>query len=173
MKISEEDYKLLVGLVEFHFKFAEYVRESNSDMFYRAIDYAKTYTNSDGIQFDYWHENNPNFLQELLTSLRKLENSYKKLVNKVGGDEEKAKQIWMKKKKTNNEDLLGMKNYLANFIRHAKELNYEDFTLEDWANFVNICKYINDDDKFIEFAFKMISQSLGVDHQLTKELKND
>lgn len=172
MKISEEDYKLLVGLVEFHFKFAEYVRESNSDMFYRAIDYAKTYTNSDGVQFDYWHEDNPKFLEELLTSLSKLENSYKRLINKVG-DEEKAKQIWMKKKKTNNEDLLGMKNYLANFIRHARELNYDDFTLGDWANFVKICKYINNDDKFIEFAFTMISQSLGSDHQLTKELKND
>lgn len=172
MKISEKDYKLLVGLVEFHFKFAEYIRESNPDMFYRAIDYAKTYTNSDGVQFDYWHEDNPKFLEELLTSLYKLENSYKRLINKVG-DEEKAKQIWMKKKNTNAEDLLGMKNYLANFIRHARELNYDDFTLEDWANFVKICKYITNDEKFIEFAFGMISQSLGADHQLTKELKND
>lgn len=172
MKISEKDYKLLVGLVEFHFKFAEYIRESDSDMFYRAIDYAKTYTNSDGVQFDYWHEDNPKFLEELLTSLSKLENSYKRLINKVG-DEEKAKQIWMKKKNTNAEDLLGMKNYLANFIRHARELNYDNFTLEDWANFVKICKYITNDEKFIEFAFGMISKSLGADHQLTKELKND
>ena len=172
MKISEEDYKLLVGLVEFHFKFAEYIRESDADMFYRAIDYAKTYTNSDGVQFDYWHEDNPKFLEELLESLHKLENSFKRLLNKVG-DEEKAKQIWMKKKNTNPEDLLGMKNYLANFTRHAKELNYDDFTLEDWSNFVNICKYIDKDDKFIEFAFSVISQSLGVDHKLTKELKND
>lgn len=172
MKISEEDYKLLVGLVEFHFKFAEYIRESDADMFYRAIDYAKTYTNSDGVQFDYWHEDNPKFLEELLASLHKLENSFKRLLNKVG-DEEKAKQIWMKKKNTNPEDLLGMKNYLANFTRHAKELNYDDFTLEDWSNFVNICKYIDKDDKFIEFAFSVISQSLGVDHKLTKELKND
>lgn len=172
MKISEKDYNLLVALAEFHFKFSEYIRESDSDMFYRALDYAKTYTKSNGIAFDYWHEDNPRFLEELLASLHKLENSYNRLVNKVG-DEDKAKQIWMKKKNTNPEDLLGMKNYLTNFIRHAKELNYDDFTLEDWVNFVNICKYIDNDPKFIEFAITMISKSLGADHKLIKELKND
>lgn len=172
MKISEKDYNLLIALVEFHFKFSEYIRESDSNMFYRALDYAKTYTKSNGVAFDYWHEDNPKFLEELLASLYKLENSYKRLLNKIG-DEEKTKQIWMKRKNTNPEDVLGMKNYLANFIHHAKELNYDDFTLEDWANYVKICKYIDNDDKFIEFAFTMISRSLGSDHQLTKELKND
>lgn len=172
MKISENDYKLLVGLVEFHFKFAEYVRESNPDMFYRAIDYAKTYTNSDGIQFGYWHEDNPKFLEELYAALTKIENSFKRLVNKVG-DEEQAKEIWIKKKKTNKEDLLGMKNYTDNFIRHAKELDYDAFTTEDWSNFTNICKYIKNDPKFIEFAKAQIVRVLGSNSDFLKGFAND
>ena len=47
MKISKEDYLLLTAMVEFHFKFSEYVREQNEEMFYRAIDYAQTYTQSE------------------------------------------------------------------------------------------------------------------------------
>lgn len=172
MKISEKDYNLLVAMVEFHFKFSEYVRESDPDFFYRALDYAKTYTKSNGVEFDYWHEDNPRFLEELLASLHKIENSYRRLCDKVG-DEERAKQIWMKKKNTNSEDLLGMNNYIKNFIRHAKELNYDDFSLEDWVNYVKICKYVKDDDKFLDFAYAMLTKSLGVDHALAKELKNN
>lgn len=167
MKINKDDYLLLTGLAEFHFKFAEYVREADQEMFYRAIDYAKTYTNSDGVKFDYWHEENPRFLEELYATLTKIENSYKRLVNKVG-DEERAKEIWIKKKKTNKEDLLGMKNYISNFIRHAKELDYDSFTTEDWTNFVNICKYIKDDLKFIDFAKAQIVRVLGNDSDFLK-----
>jgi hypothetical protein len=173
MKISEKDYKLLVGLVEFHFKFAEYIRESNQEMFYRAIDYAKTYTNSDGVQFDYWHEDNAKFLQELSTVLLKAKTSFDRLVSKVGGDEDYAKEIWMKKKKTNKEDLLGMGNYLSNFIRHAKELDYDSFTSEDWMNYVNICKYIDNDPKFIEFAKAQVVRVLGSDSDFLKGFANE
>ena len=120
MKISEKDYKLLVAMVEFHFKFSEYVRENNSELFFRGIDYAKTYTNSSGIEFDYWHEDNPKFLQELSAILLKRETNFQRLVDKVG-DEKKAEEVWMKKKKTNKEDLLGMKNYLTNFIRQVQK----------------------------------------------------
>lgn len=170
MKISQDDYNLLVAMVEFHFKFSEYVRESDSGMFYRALDYAKTYTNSNGTQFDYWHDNNPKFLEELLEIFIKLENSFKRLVNKVG-DEDKAKQIWMKKKKTNPEDFFGIKKYLSNFIHHSRELHYEDFSLEDWENYVKICNYVTNDDKFIEFAYGTISQHLGCDHDITRQLR--
>jgi hypothetical protein len=172
MKISEKDYKLLVGLVEFHFKFAEYVRESNQEMFYRAIDYAKTYTAADGVEFDYWHEDNPKFLQELSTLLIKKEASFQRLMDKVG-DEEKATDIWMKKKNTNKEDVLGMKSYLSNFIRHARELDYDSFSLEDWANFANICKYIKDEPKFIEFAKAQIVRVLGSNSDFLKEFNSN
>jgi len=172
MKISDKDYKLLVGLVEFHFKFSEYIRESDQEMFYRAVDYAKTYTASNGIEFDYWHEDNAKFLEELLTILLKKEMNFKRLVDKVG-DEDKAANMWMKKKNTNKEDILGMKNYLSNFVRHAKELDYDSFTLEDWANFSNICKYIKDDPKFIEFAKAQIVRVLGSGSDFLKEFNTN
>jgi len=172
MKISEKDYKLLVAMVEFHFKFSEYVRENNSELFFRGIDYAKTYTSSSGIEFDYWHEDNKKFLEELHSILVKKEMNFKRLVDKVG-DEDQATEMWMKKKKTNKEDLLGMKNYLSNFMRHAKELDYDSFSLEDWANFVNICKYIKDDPKFIQFAKAQTIRVLGSENDFLKEFENE
>lgn len=76
------------------------------------------------------------------------------------------------KKKTSKEDVLGVKNYLANFSRHAKELNYELFDTEDWMNFVYIAKFVKEN-KFTEFAFSTIKRVLGDDHELLKELKGE
>lgn len=170
MKIPEKDYKLLVGLVEFHFKFSEYVRENDQELFFRAIDYAKTYAETEGVQFDYWHEDNSKFLGELYATLLKIEGSYNRLLDKVG-DEEKANEIWMKKKKTHKEDLLGMKNYISNFIRHARELDYDSFTQEDWHNYVKICLRIKDDPKFVDFAKDQIKRVLGSESDFLKEFK--
>lgn len=171
MKISEKDFLLLTSMVEFHFKFSEYIRETDRDLFYRAVDYAKTYAKNDnGIVFDYWHEDNKKFLDELLRTLVKTESSFNRLVNKVGNEDE-AKEIWMKKKKTQKDDLLGMKNYLANFIHHARSLSYENFDTTDWSNFVKVCKYITDDPKFIEFAIEQIKKNLGDTSDFLKEFK--
>ena len=80
MKIPKKDYTLLVGIAEFHFKFAEYVRESDSAMFFRAIDYARTYTKVDGLTFDYWHEDNKKFLlpttQYVKDNIKELKENY-------------------------------------------------------------------------------------------------
>ena len=172
MKISENDYKLLVGVAEFHFKFSEYIKEYDKELFFRAVDYAKTFASKDGIEFDYWHEDNPKFLEELNTILEKKIASFKRLVSKVGNEKE-AEKIWMKKKGTNREDVLGMNNYLMNFIQHARELKYDDFSDEDWTNFVNICKYIKNDPKFIEFAISQTIRVLGENNIHSKELKSE
>jgi hypothetical protein len=171
MKISESDFLLLTGLAEFHFKFAEYVREADNDLFYRAIDYAKTYTQVDGMKFDYWHEDPKKFLKEMNEVFVKIQQKFDRLVSKVG-DSEEAKKIWMKKKKTSNDDVLGMKNYLDNFKHHSKSLNFDHFDMADWENFVNICKHIDNDAKFIEFAVGQIKRVLGSDSDLVKGLSN-
>ena len=167
MKIPQEDYNLLVGVAEFHFKFAEYIRETDQNMFYRAIDYARTYTKANGLSFDYWHEDNKKFLMELSNMLLKIQNSYEKCLNKFQ-DEQKAKTMWMKKKKTTIEDILGVKNYTQNFIHHSKELEYESFDEEDWRNFSSICSFI-EDEKFKTFALNQVKKYLGEEHIIVKE----
>ena len=169
MKISKQDFLLLTAIAEFHFKFSEYVRENNEEMFFRAIDYAQTFTNVEGVKFDYWHENNKAFLHELSSLLRKKKDAYDKFIAKMGED---GIDAWVTKKKTSKEDVLGVKNYLANFSRHAKELNYELFDTEDWMNFVYIAKFVKEN-KFTEFAFSTIKRVLGDDHELLKELKGE
>jgi len=171
MKISKDDFLLLTGMVEFHFKFSEYIRENNEELFFRAVDYAQTFTKSEGVAFEYWHEDNKRFLDELHAILRKKQVTFNRLVDKVG-DKEEATKIWTTKKKTSSEDPLGMKNYLSNFTRHARELDYDAFDMQDWINFTNITKYVKNDTKFIDFAIAQITRVLGSDCDLIKELNN-
>lgn len=171
MKISKDDFLLLNAVAEFHMKFSEYVREHNSDLFFRAVDYAKTYTDVQGMKFDYWHDDNKKFLSELITILDNKTFSFDKFVAKVG-DIENAKESWMKKKKTTNDDILGMKNYLDNFKRHANELDYDSFDVDDWKNFVNICKYIKDDQMFTEKVLKLLIKYFGESSEMYKEMVN-
>lgn len=166
MNISKKDYALLTGIVEFHFKFCEYIRETDENLFFRAIDYARTYTKVNGVVFDYWHEDNKKFLKELYDVLLKVENRYQKYVAKFG--EEKAKEEWMRRKKTNKEDFYGTKNYLSNFVRHSKELDYSTFDQDDWANFCGICRKITDE-KFKKFALDVLTKYLGSDNELVKD----
>jgi hypothetical protein len=168
MNISKEDFLLLTGLAEFHFKFSEYVKEQDKEMFYRAIDYAKTFTESEGMKFDYWHENNKRFLEELCEIIIKKQNSYNKFTQTFDDDDE-AEVQWMKKKKTSKEDPLGMKSYLENFVRHSRELDYDSFDTNDWENFIKICKCITDDPKFIEFATNQVKRVLGETSDFLKE----
>lgn len=170
MKIPDKDYSLLLGIAEFHFKFAEYVRESDPTMFYRAIDYARSYTKVDGVSFDYWHDDNKKFLQELSDLLLKIQNSYEKCLRKFQ-DETIANEKWMKKKKTTTEDILGIKNYIQNFIHHSKELEYDTFDEEDWRNFSSICSFATDD-KFKTFALQQLKKYLGEEHVIVKEFPN-
>jgi hypothetical protein len=172
MKISEKDFALLTSMVEFHFKFSEYIRETDKDLFYRAVDYAKTFAAKDGIQFNYWHEDNKKFLDQLHKIIIKTKTRFNRLLDRVG-DEEKAKDLWMKKKNTNKDDVLGMNNYLANFKHHARELDYDSFDLTDWVNFANICKHVVDDDKFIEYAKSQVIRVLGPDSDILKEFNHD
>ena len=171
MNISKKDFALLTGMVEFHFKFAEYIRENvDNELFYRAIDYAKTYAKVDGMEFNYWHEDNEKFLDELLHLLEKRTKHFARLVEKVGKEE--AENMYIRRKKTTREDPLGLKNYLENFIRHARELDYEQFKMEDWVNYVRICSYIKDDPKFIDFAAKQLAKVIGTDNDLYRSLTN-
>lgn len=140
-------------------------------MFYRAIDYAKTYAKTDGMKFDYWHEDHKKFLEEMNELFLKLQAKFDRFVNKIG-DEKEATKIWVKKKNTSHEDILGMSRYLENFMHHAKELNYDEFDLNDWENYMKICKHIKDQ-KFIEFAITQMTKVLGKDHTFVKGLKNE
>jgi len=175
MKIPEKDYNLLVGLVEFHFKFAEYIKEQDQEMFFRAIDYARTYTQTKGVVFEYWHENNKQFLQELNDTLLKNKNKYEKFISSrlsLGDDEETANSKWIKKKKTNKEDLYCIKSYLENFIRHSKELDYDSFDQDDWNYFFNICKFIKNDG-FINFSKKIVETMFGTESDMMKRFTNE
>lgn len=175
MKISTEDYNLLVGLVEFHFKFTEYIREQDGEMFHRAIDYARTFTNSNGVQFEYWHEDNKKFLNELYNMLLKKRNSYEKFIDsrmELGDTEEVAIDKWIKKKKTNKEDPLKIKNYIENFIRHAGKLDYDSFDSEDWNNFFGIYKFANNPG-FKEFMTKILENLFGKESEMLKRINED
>lgn len=172
MKIPEKDYTLLVGIAEFHFKFAEYVRENDSDMFFRAIDYARTYTKVDGLTFDYWHEDNKKFLDELNILLNKIKASYVKFIEKYE-TEDQGNILWMKKKKTTKEDILGINNYIKNLVRHCKELDYDTFDEQDWTNFSGICKFARSEEKFIAFAINQMKKYLGEDSSIVKEFINE
>lgn len=44
---------LTKAIIEFGFKFAEYVKEMDEDLWKRAIDYAKDWTEVDGVSFYY------------------------------------------------------------------------------------------------------------------------
>lgn len=172
MNIPKRDYNLLTGMVEFHFKFSEYVRENISEeLFYRAVDYAKTYAKTDGISFEYWHEDNKKFLTQLLSMLVKTEARFERLVLKVG-DREEALKVWMEKKGTTKDDPLQTKSFIKNFVHHARQLSFDDFDQEDWINFVKITKYVKDNPKFIEFALSQIARVLGTENDFYKELNN-
>ena len=83
MEISKKDFILMTGVIEFHFKFSEYIRETDSDLFFRAIDYAKTFTEVEGMEFNYWHEDHKKFLDELNRKLERKKASYQRLLDKV------------------------------------------------------------------------------------------
>ena len=170
MNINKEDYTTLLTIAEFHFKFSEYIRENDEELFYRAVDYGKTFAKVEGASLTYWHEDNKKFLSELYSTLRKKQLSFDRLVEKVGSKDE-AIELWIAKKNTSKEDPIGIRNYLANFMRHARELDYDAFDMPDWINFTNICNYIQDDPKFIEFAKSQVARVLGSDTELLKEFK--
>jgi hypothetical protein len=172
MEISKQDYLLMTGVIEFHSKFSEYIRETDEELFFRAVDYAKTFTNVPGMEFGYWHEDNKKFLDELLRKLERRKASFNRLVEKTQ-DEAKARTIWKKKKNTTDDDFFGFSGYFKNFTRHAPKLEYDKFDMDDWVNFVKICKYIKNNDKFIEFALAKISHYYTIESELYKELKNE
>jgi len=172
MKISTDDYNLLVGLAEFHFKFSEYIRSQDEEMFFRAVDYARTYTKTTGTTFEYWHEDNKKFLNELYNILLKKRNLYDKYLDKHENKEE-AIASWKKRKKTSDEDLLGVNKYLSNFIRHSRELNYQEFDSEDWKNFCGICSFIKNDKKFILRSIDLVKKYMGSECSYIKEFDLD
>lgn len=172
MNISEDDFAVLTGIVEFHFKFSEYVREQDKELFYRAVDYAKTFTESEGMKFNYWHEDNKKFLEELSEIIIKKQMSYQKFTQ-IFDDEYEAETEWIKKKKTTKQDPLGMKSYLENFVKHSRELDYDSFDMNDWENYIKICKCVKDNPKFIEFATNQIKRVLGESSDFLKEFNHD
>ena len=48
---TEEDILFRTALIEFGFKFSEYVQEVNPELWKRAIDYAVTFTKVEGVEF--------------------------------------------------------------------------------------------------------------------------
>ena len=62
-ELSEEQSELLANAyLSFSDKFAEYVRQMDKDLFKRAVDYAKTFTEEDipGISLTYYIEEDDN-----------------------------------------------------------------------------------------------------------------
>jgi len=48
---DEEDILVRKALIEFSFKFSEYVKEVDHELWKRAVDYALTFTKVDGVEF--------------------------------------------------------------------------------------------------------------------------
>lgn len=56
MDEEEKSRLTTLAVIEFGFKFAEYVKEMDPDLWKRAIDYAKDWTNVEGVSFYYVNE---------------------------------------------------------------------------------------------------------------------
>jgi hypothetical protein len=54
---ESERQRLTMGIIEFGFKFAEYVKEMDPELWKRAIDYAKDWTEVEGVSFYYVKDN--------------------------------------------------------------------------------------------------------------------
>jgi hypothetical protein len=50
---EKEDRLTTLAIIEFGFKFAEYVKEMDPDLWKRAVDYAKDWTQVEGVSFYY------------------------------------------------------------------------------------------------------------------------
>lgn len=48
---SEEDVLVRAALLEFSFKFSEYIKEMDPELWKRAVDYAMTFTKVEGVEF--------------------------------------------------------------------------------------------------------------------------
>jgi hypothetical protein len=59
-ELSPEDYKVMESFIVFNSHFAEYIKQSDPNLFNRAIDYAKTFTEEDvtGIKLKYVDKSN-------------------------------------------------------------------------------------------------------------------
>lgn len=53
MNEEEKDHLTTIAIIEFGFKFAEYVKEMDPDLWRRAVDYAKDWTQVEGVSFHY------------------------------------------------------------------------------------------------------------------------
>lgn len=172
MKISKIDFETLTTIVEFHFKFSEYIRETNEELFFRAVDYGKTYAKPSGAMLTYWHEDNKKFLKELNSLIHKREALFTKFMY-TSEDKEEAMNLWLQKRKTSKDDPIGIKKYLSNFIQHAKELNCQAFDSDDWTNYADIARRIKNNSKFTDFIILQITKHNGTDTNLIDGLKND
>lgn len=52
-ELREEAAKLSLALLQFTHHFQEYVREMDPHLWKRAVDYAKTFTEVEGVEFTY------------------------------------------------------------------------------------------------------------------------
>ena len=52
-EIREEAEKLSMAFLEFTHHFQEYIKEMNPELWKRAVDYAKTFTEVEGVEFTY------------------------------------------------------------------------------------------------------------------------
>lgn len=48
---TEEDVLVRMALIQFSFKFSEYVKEMDIELWKRAVDYAATFTKVEGVEF--------------------------------------------------------------------------------------------------------------------------
>lgn len=48
---SEDDVLVRAALLEFSFKFSEYIKEMDPELWKRAVDYAMTFTKVEGVEF--------------------------------------------------------------------------------------------------------------------------
>ena len=57
---DEDDILVRKALIEFSFKFSEYVKEVDHELWKRAVDYALTFTKVDGVEFVKDERSKPN-----------------------------------------------------------------------------------------------------------------
>lgn len=57
---EEENHLTTLAIIEFGFKFAEYVKAMDKDLWSRAVDYAKDWTKVEGISFYYVNDEDKN-----------------------------------------------------------------------------------------------------------------
>jgi hypothetical protein len=169
--MKDEDYdkyeqNLMEAIFKFNTLFADYVKSVDEDLWKRAVDYAKDYSGSGNVSFDYVSEKTPDnllkntlsqtiFLRDLATDIEEVREEYIAFIrNNKSKTTKEMQEKWLQYYQTTPEDPFGYQQDINMFIECDHKFNFSEFDDEDWLNYTNITIHCttnrNFQDKFMD-----------------------